>query len=236
MWLPTAALARVDITDHPNQVWAGYGLDFTNPSDTPLSVSGTWTVPSVNCSRNGKPISGQVSVWPGLGGAKSGNNLEQTGTDSQCINGKATYWAWYEFPPKPPVHITANGKYPVSVNDSMRADVTDQGAGYFVLRIFDNTKHWHYTKIMINQSSSAVPQTGEWIVEDPGNATWPQFTKNVVFKNCYWVQNGPQTALDLGANLTQYTIYTNTLFPLAKDVTWDPASDGTDFAVQWQRY
>ena len=230
----TTPLASIkDINYSP---WAGYSIDFTNPKNTPLSVSAAWTIPKVSCTNNGTPISGQVAVWDGLGGVYSGNTLEQIGTDSQCIKGKAKYWPWYEFPPQNPIHIDKNGKYSVSYGDSMRAAVTDQGAGQFALQLWDDTKHWYYPVLWINRSSSAVPRTGEWIVEDPAGAAWPQFTNNVVFKNCYWVQNGPQAALRVGDNITRYTIYTTGLLSQPKDVTWDPAPDRTDFAVQWQHY
>lgn len=118
-----------------NSDWSGYSVSFPNAqaSDV-IGVTGNWTVPSVTCTKNGSPISGEVAVWDGLGGANSTNTLEQIGTNSQCINGKAKYWAWYEFPPAAAVHITQNGKYPISPGDAMRADVTDQGYGYFVLK------------------------------------------------------------------------------------------------------
>ena len=235
-WYRCATTPVAPIKDVNYSPWAGYSIDFTNPQNTPLSVSAAWTIPKVSCTNNGTPISGQVAVWDGLGGVYSGNDLEQIGTDSQCIKGKAKYWAWYEFPPQNPVPINKSGKYPVSYGDSMRAAVTYQGAGQFALQLWDDTKHWYYPVLWINHSSNAVPRTGEWIVEDPAGATWPQFTNNVVFKNCYWVQNGQRTALRFGVNITRYTIYTTGLLPQPKDVTWDPAPDRTDFAVQWQHY
>lgn len=101
-WLPTAAHAGVARVNAPvlNNVWGGYTVSFVNPDpqNYPLAVSTAWTVPAVSCTRNLLPISGEVSVWAGLGGTGS-NDLEQTGTDSQCINGKAMYWAWEELVP-----------------------------------------------------------------------------------------------------------------------------------------
>lgn len=237
MSLPAAGAMRASVTNFPNPSWAGYSVAFTNTQDTPLSASGAWTVPSVNCTANGKPISGEVAVWPGLGGTSS-DDLAQIGTDSQCINGKATYWAWYEFVPSQSkaIHITGNGKYPVSAGDSIRATVTEQGAGYFALQIWNDSRSWYYPVLHLDQSAHSTPLTAEWIVEDPGNQTWPQFTRNVVFKNCTWVQNGPQAPLSSGTSLTKYTIVTDTpIVQFPKDITGDPASGGTAFSVQWSR-
>ena len=230
-----AATNTKQVITHTSTNWGGYSINFTNTQATPLSVSGAWTVPSVSCKRNGSSISGQVAVWDGLGGVNAGNNLEQIGTDSQCISGKVKYWAWYEFPPANPYPIMKDGNYPISPGDAMRADVTDQGSGYFVLRIFDDTKGWYYVKIWINQNASATPQTGEWIVEDPGNQTFPQFY-NVVFTNCYWVQNGPQEDLSIGSNLTQYTIIQANFPYKQKETTLDIFPDDTDFAVYWNHF
>lgn len=227
-----------------NLTWGGYITSFTNPQNTPISVSAAWAVPSISCTRNGTAISGYLYVWDGLGGYQSGNNLEQIGTASQCINGSATYWAWYEFVPSmsSPYHIINDGNYPISAHDAMRADITEQGSGYFVLRIFDDTKGWYYPKIWIDQSSNAIPQTGEWIVEHPANGSlpFPKFKQDIVFTNCYWVQNGPQQPLNTGSNLTRATIYTvgsgnQPVLPL-KELTYDIQQDGTDFSVHWKTY
>jgi hypothetical protein len=117
----------------------------------------------------------------------------------------------------------------------MQADVVDQGFGQFALQIWDTTKNWYCPVLWINQSASAVPQTAEWIVEDPGNATWPQFG-SVAFIACTWTQDGATNPLYSAANLTNHTvIIANTATP--KDNTQTMTADVPEaFLVQWLRY
>ena len=78
--------------------WSGYvlqdslgaGLQFT-------SVTGTWTVPVANCT---SAPNSSAAFWVGLGGSSdAATGLEQTGTGSDCSNGTAKYYAWYEILP-----------------------------------------------------------------------------------------------------------------------------------------
>lgn len=254
MWLPTAAHAQATITNKTSPNWAGYTINYTNPDPNtdPLGVSGAWNVPQVNCTENGKPISGQVAAWVGLGGVTNGNALEQIGTTSQCTNGRVTYYAWYEFPPAAAVQInvtkttnaSCKGKSPIAAGDDMQADVVDQGFGQFALQIRDTTKNWYCPVLWINQSSSAVPQTAEWIVEDPFSngkqMTWPQFKNGAAFIACTWTQNGATNPLYSGANLTNETIYVypqTTILPVYKDNTETITAGAPEaFLIQWLHY
>lgn len=257
-WLPTVAHAQTTITNKTSPNWAGYIINYTNPdpNNDPLGASGAWNVPKISCTENGKAISGKVAAWVGLGGVTNGNAFEQLGTTSQCANGKATYYAWYEFPPAAPVkinttktqHASCVGKSPIAAGDDMQADVVDQGFGQFALQIWDTTKNWYCPVLWINQSSSAVPQTAEWIVEDPldktsqglKQETWPQFKNGVSFIACTWMQNGATNPLYSGANLTNETIYVypqTTPNPVYKDNTETmTASVPEAFLVQWLHY
>jgi hypothetical protein len=60
---------------------AAKGIKFTY-------ATATWVVPSV------KKITGYSSAWVGVDGF-SNNNLIQTGTESDFVNGKAVYRAWW---------------------------------------------------------------------------------------------------------------------------------------------
>jgi len=219
-----------------NAVWGGYSINFTNPDpqNDPLAVSGSWTVPSVTCIVNGQKISGEVAVWPGLGGTGS-NTLEQTGTTSQCSNGTASYWAWWEtYPSKPPVNISTNGKDLVSPGDSMTGAVTEQGPGYFVMQLWDNTKKWYNVALWQAQySSTTTPQTADWVVEDFNHATFPQFKSNIVFTSCTWVKDGSTKALISGKSLNNYTVVNAQ--GIGKENTGPVAANGSSFYVQWLR-
>lgn len=250
VWFPTAALAQTTITYDTDSNWAGYFMEYQNPDPNtdPLGVNGAWIVPRVTCTENGKAISGEVPTWIGLGGALGDNDLEQIGTDSQCVNGQATYWAWYEFPPAAAVRINTQishndgnckGKSPISPGDNMRADVVDQGFGQFALQLWDYTKNWYCPVLWINQAASAVPLTAEWIVENRVvknvQQTWPQFKSGVAFLDCLWMQDNKTFSLYAARNLQNLTIdIGNTSVP--KDDTSTVTSDvPIAFFIQWLR-
>jgi hypothetical protein len=226
--------------------FGGYSIKFVNPDpqNDPLGASGSWNVPAVSCTKNGKAISGQVASWVGLGGVVGNNTLEQTGTDSQCTNGTVSYWPWYEFTGRAasaggpnPVNITTatNGKDKVSSGDSMSADVVEQGPGYFVTQLWDHSKGWYYDWIWQTSSSSTnLPQTADWVVENPGAAVpLPKFTPSVLFQNCYWAKDAAQKQLRAGSNVTEYQLYSNG----ARQATTSAiGADNMSFSVQWLAY
>src|SRR6266852_9847638 len=76
--------------------WSGYAV--TGASGSVSDAKGSWTVPAIQGTC---PSTNQYSsFWVGIDGFSSGT-VEQTGTDSDCQNGSPTYYAWYEFYPKP---------------------------------------------------------------------------------------------------------------------------------------
>ena len=87
--------------------WGGYviapatGNSATSVSVT--SVSGSWTVPKVTCGKGSSTE--YASFWVGIDGWDS-STVEQTGTDSDCSNGKPSYYAWYEFYPEGAYYAT----------------------------------------------------------------------------------------------------------------------------------
>lgn len=111
--------------------WSGYaatGGRFTR-------VSAKWTAPKVTCSSTAT----FSSFWVGLDGDGS-NTVEQTGTESDCQGGRASYFAWYEMFPKFPVTIG----HPVVPGDSMSASVTAGTNSSFKLAISDSTQGWTF--------------------------------------------------------------------------------------------
>jgi len=119
----------------------------------------------------------------------------------------------------------------------MRADVVDQGFGQFALQLWDYTKNWYCPVLWINQASSAVPHTAEWIVENRvvnnRQQTWPDFKNGVAFLDCIWVQDTKTSSLYAGASLTNLTIdIGNTSVP--KDETSTVTADvPIAFFVRW---
>ena len=98
--------------------WAGYVVtnNFLNPTSTVLSVSGSWTVPSV------KDIGTDAysSVWVGIGG-QFDHTLIQVGTEQDFANGSAKYYAWYEMLPNYSVPIDS---IKISPGDHMHASIS----------------------------------------------------------------------------------------------------------------
>jgi hypothetical protein len=91
--------------------------------------------------------------------------VEQIGTDSDWINGKPSYYAWYEMYPSYPVNLPN----PVAPGDSITGEVSYVGTN-FVLTLTD--KHataggWSFS--ITQQLSSAQRSSAEWIVEAPSS-------------------------------------------------------------------
>jgi hypothetical protein len=248
----TAASAGVKAgttTDETNENWAGYYITYTGPDPNthPMAVSGAWNIPRVSCT--GTAATGEVAAWVGLGGVGT-NNLEQIGTTSQCQAGKASYWAWVEAPPayKPVIRLNSTnstgkngapgvackGKAPVSPGDDMQATVTDQGYGQFALQIRDTTKRWYCVALWINQSASVVPHTADWVVEDPGDGQWPQFSKGVAWIACTWTQDGVTRPVHSAAHIAKETIVSPTGLTVKSAETDVTSSQSEEFLVTWR--
>jgi hypothetical protein len=93
--------------------WGGYAACGVNAD----LIMASWAVPPA--IPGGKPNSGSA-FWVGLGGTGSAN-LEQTGTASDMVNGKALYFAWYELTPAGPKRLKA--PYLVRPGDAISAQV-----------------------------------------------------------------------------------------------------------------
>lgn len=145
--------------------WSGYGVEtsLSRPqSGAVTAVSGSWTVPAVPGTGTGTAYS---SIWVGIDGYSS-NTVEQIGTDSDIINGKATYYAWYEMYPKWSVTITS---LTISPGDSVSASVNYVGNNKFTLQISNDTTGKSFS---IDQTARNTKRSSaEWIVEAPSSWT-----------------------------------------------------------------
>jgi hypothetical protein len=163
--------------------WSGYVV----PSSSPVTaVSGSFTVPRLNCSHT---VNAGESTWVGIGGSGgSSGDLLQTGVRSDCIGGVQDNnpgW-WEEFPENPEIDFNSLS---VSAGDSIQATVSQNQDGSWTTRLDDLTtgvsgvmttgggygtmsdSNWG---VWLNQEGSAAPlsygggYTAEWIVEDFG--------------------------------------------------------------------
>jgi hypothetical protein len=146
---------RIDHSTSTN--WSGYAVSGFGPYQ---SVSASWRQPAVDCSKTPTAWS---AFWVGLDGDTT-NTVEQTGTEADCSNGTAVYYAWYEMYPKYPVNY-AN---PVSAGDTLSASVTYAGNGYFRLTLSDETRGWSHTTTQ--RLKSAKLGSAEVIAEAPSGS------------------------------------------------------------------
>ena len=124
------ALSR-SATSVESSNWSGYAATGSNGEFT--SVSASWVQPTLTCSST----TTYSSYWVGLDGY-SNSALEQTGTEADCIGGKAEYGAWWEVLP------ASESAYSVTVKagDSLSASVVDNGNGTFTMKLTDSTQGW----------------------------------------------------------------------------------------------
>jgi hypothetical protein len=143
--------------------WSGYalqdplfaGLQFT-------SVTGTWTVPVANCT---SASNSSAAFWVGLGGSSdSATGLEQTGTGSDCSNGAAKYYAWYEILPAASVQVPLK----VKPGDQITTSVNVNGTTVLV-QIKNRTRKTTFTKAL--QVAAPDISSAEWIAEAPSACT-----------------------------------------------------------------
>jgi hypothetical protein len=141
--------------------WSGYTVDGTGATQ----VVGTWTEPKVTC---GVGESSWSSPWVGIDGDTS-KTVEQTGSDSDCVNGTPSYYAWYEMYPKSTIEIAMT----VKPGDSLTGEVTFSGSNTFKLTLTDNTTKATFSTTQTSQKAART--SVEWIVEGPSSGKLSDF-------------------------------------------------------------
>jgi hypothetical protein len=146
-----------DHARHSDQIWGGYadtGARFT-------SISGSWTVPALNCSAT--PNS-SVSPWIGIDGWSS-DTVEQIGFDQDCENGVAGYYPWVEMYPADSIYFSET----IKAGDQITASVSVSGTSW-TLTEKDTTRGWSKT---YHESGNDALSSAEAIVEDLGDGIQP---------------------------------------------------------------
>jgi peptidase A4-like protein len=87
--------------------------------------------------------------------------VEQIGTEGDCDGDFPVYSAWFEMFPNAPVFFNE----PVKPGDIMEASVTAEGAGVFMLTLFDMTQNW--SQVTQQTSTAATLGSAEIIAEAP---------------------------------------------------------------------
>jgi hypothetical protein len=132
--------------------WSGYAAD----SGTYTSVSASWVEPAGTCTSATR----YSSFWVGLDGYSS-DSVEQTGTDTDCVNGSPQYYGWYEMYPADSYSFGDT----VKAGDTITASVVYEGSNEFKLTLADTTQGWsvNTTKTL----AGAARSSAEVIIEAP---------------------------------------------------------------------
>lgn len=169
-------LASNSATETGSYNWSGFA-DVEGGSTTTNGVSGTWTIPSVDCLHG--TYANQdlfLAQWVGIDGWSDGT-VEQLGTATQCYEDQEFYYDWYEMFPNGTVEegtqncINLNTDCPQPGDlISASVDVTPAGAGNnnYRLSLTDFSRPRESFSVTapcatdVCQDSSA-----EWIIERP---------------------------------------------------------------------
>lgn len=159
--------------------WSGYA-DSESGSDTVSKVSGSWTIPSVQCLP--RPYQNQdafLANWVGIDGFSDGT-VEQLGTAAQCFEGVLYYYVWYEMYPAGTVEegttacINDNVDCPQPGDRvSASVSVTSAGSGEnnYTLALTDRTRpDESFSTTAQCATDTCADTSGEWIVERPAVA------------------------------------------------------------------
>lgn len=172
--------------------WSGYALDGTNATQ----AIGTWQQPAALCGIGENSWS---SPWVGIDGDNS-NTVEQTGTDTDCSNGKPHYYAWYEMYPQQLYTISM----PVVPGHVYTSSVT-YGSGVFTLALSDDSTT-PITTFVTHQASRKAKRTSiEWIMEGPSGNGLTNFG-SIPFSSDSGTINGRTGGLGSFSNPNQITM------------------------------
>jgi hypothetical protein len=166
--------------------WSGYIVASNIHDFSPVvtSVSGSWTVPRVQSSKN-DTFSG---VWVGIGGYGE-ETLIQIGTEQEYVDGRSVYYAWYELLPDYLVRIS---NFRVRPGDIITASISliNERMSTWSMTLRDITWGGRFEKVVVYNSSML---SAEWIMERPKvNDTISTLANfgNITFTNCKATLNG----------------------------------------------
>jgi hypothetical protein len=218
---------RADSTDVGSYNWAGYA-DLATVEGTFTKAAGAWTVPAVTCT----PEDRITSDWVGLDGVTT-STVEQDGTTSQCFEGVALYYSWYELFPANTVAVGET----VAPGDKISASVTRSGTSY-TLKLTDST---HTANSFSHTATCALAtckdESAEWIAERPeyastGMVPEAQFT-TVSFTGASVTADGKTTTISgyAGANDNIVCLDSTRSYDL---VTTSGLTNGAAFTNAWK--
>ena len=186
-WVSPGAMHRAapgaasgSVTGAQSINWSGYA-DAESGSNTVSQVSGSWTMPAVQClSGTYQNQDAFLANWVGLDGYTD-QTVEQLGTAAQCFAGVKYYYVWYELYPSASVEEGTTACINDNVNcpqpgDQISASVTVTPAGSgennYKLTLTDHTRpDESFSVTQQCATTTCLDASAEWIVERP--ATLP---------------------------------------------------------------
>lgn len=221
--------------------WSGYAV--TGASASVSDAKGSWVVPSVTCTASFGPKKAQTqysSFWVGIDGWSS-NSVEQIGTDSDCQNGKPVYYAWFEFYPNPSYFVN---NFAVHPNDSISAEVTANGGGFFTVTLTNSSTGTNFS--ISSHVNNAQQSSAEWIAEAPSgqggilplaNFQTADFGQNWTYVNgtgAATVSGQTGSIGSFGANVQSVTMVSERRpYPIKAEPSSLSTPDGTSFTDAW---
>ena len=160
--------------------WSGYG-DAETASSTVSYVSGSWTIPAVQCLP--RPYQNQDAFdaqWVGVDGLTNGT-VEQLGTATQCFEDVEYYYVWYEMYPAGTVEegttacINDNVDCP-RPGDRVSASVSitpgTSGNNDYTLTLTDHTRPQEsFSTAQTCAAATCADASAEWVIERPAFET-----------------------------------------------------------------
>ena len=143
--------------------WSGYG-DTNSGKQVYNQVAGSWTQPSVSCTKEDQV----VVTWVGLDGLTDGT-VEQDGTLIQCAGGTATYFSWWEMFPTNNIQTVSTAVRP---GDHITSSVDQERH-----EVHAHAHRLHspgprsFSTTQTCRAGGCVDSSAEWIAEAPTGPT-----------------------------------------------------------------
>jgi Peptidase A4 family len=173
-----ARAANGTVTALPNLNWSGYAdTSSTITPDDFTYVSGSWTIPAIQCPGYPYQNSGAYDAnWVGIDGF-SDETVEQLGTGAQCYEGVKYYYVWYEMYPAGTVEegttacIYDNIDCPQPgdrISASVSVTAGRGGVNNYTLQLTDDTRPQEsFSTTSTCAAATCLDSSAEWVVERP---------------------------------------------------------------------
>jgi hypothetical protein len=203
--------------------WSGYADDNT-AGHTYSTITGSWSEPSVSCSRQ----TSLAAFWVGIDGYAS-SSVEQDGTLAECESGRAFYFSWWEMYPTNAIQVVGES---VSPGDSISASVVRNGTSY-TLKVTDST-HPANSFSTTQTCSNCANSSAEWIAEAPSGSSGVLPLAN--FRT--WTATGATVTSGSAGVISSFPDDEITMTDSSGRVKAQPGAlngSGNGFSVTWER-